>query len=64
MENNKNSFKFDKELRAMEFTEYQFNSIVALLKYKDNNMIDNNMTRLKSSIDIVIESLEELKSVL
>ena len=56
-----NKLNLDKELRNIEFTKYHFDSIVALLKYKNINMINTNRARLLGDIDLVIDMLQDLK---
>lgn len=55
---------YEAELRSLDFAKYCYDEIVALLKYKNDSMVELNKTRVIGSIDLVIETMEELKKKL
>lgn len=57
----KNKINYEEELRDLEFARKDFDEIIALLKYKNDNMIELNKSRLIGDIDLVMSTLEELK---
>jgi hypothetical protein len=62
MDNNK--FDYEKALRGLDFAKYHYDSLIALLKYKNDRMIELNKTRAIGSIDLLIAELLELKEEL
>lgn len=62
MEDNK--IDYDAELRGLDFSRYCHNEIIALLRYRNDRMLELNKTRAISSIDIIINTMEELKEKL
>jgi flagellin-specific chaperone FliS len=60
----KNSFDYERALRGLDFAKYHYDSLIALLKYKNDRMIELNKTRAVGSIDLVIAELTELKEEL
>jgi hypothetical protein len=57
-------FDYDKALRGLDFAKYHYNSLIALLGYKNDGMIKLNKVRAISSIDLIIDELKELKEEL
>lgn len=62
MEDNK--IDYEAELRNLDFGKYCYEEVVALLRYEKDNMVELNKARAIDSIDIIIETMEELKKKL
>ena len=58
------NFSYAEQLRGLEIAKHQYESVIALLRYEDDRMIELNKLRTVSSIDILIEELSELKEKL
>lgn len=48
-------------INSMDYARHHFESIEALLRYKNDDMMELNKERLLSSINLVMDSLQELK---
>lgn len=57
-------FNYEQALRGLDFAKYHYNSLIALLGYKNDRMIEANKTRAVGSIDLIINELAELKEEL
>lgn len=56
------NINFKEELRNLTFAkEMYLNELIALLKYENVNMIENNKSRALADIDLMIKTMEELK---
>lgn len=53
---------YEYRLRTLDFADYSWRAIRALIRYKDDQMIELNQNRLKCDIELVIDTLIELKS--
>lgn len=57
-----NGNEFIEQIRNLTFAkEMYLNDLIALLKYKDTNMIEKNKSRALADIDLMIKTMEELK---
>lgn len=48
-------------INSMDYARHHFESIEALLRYKNDGMMELNKERFLSSINLVMDSLQELK---
>lgn len=53
---------YERQLRYLDFADYHWRAVRALLRYKDDKMIDFNKARFSGDIDLVISTLAELKA--
>lgn len=53
---------FKEEIRNLAFAkEMYLNELIALLKYENVSMLEQNKVRALSDIDLMIETMQELK---
>ncbi|MSA02195.1 hypothetical protein GKG47_09100 [Lactonifactor sp. BIOML-A3] len=49
--------------RELEYAKYQLSSLISLVLYEDTHMLTLNKNRALSSIECIIEVMEELKEL-
>ena len=57
-------FSYEENLRGLEVAKYQYESLIALLNYKSDRMLELNKLRAISSIEILVNELTDLKEIL
>jgi len=57
-------FSFDYHLNALKCSRNDVEELSALLRYRDNNMIELNKTRALADINCVISNMVDLKEII
>lgn len=53
---------YEQQIRTLDFADYHWRAVRALLRYRDDGMITFNRTRFCGDIDLVIDTLQDLKT--